>query len=124
MVSTVTNYLITRYYHHFCWPRRIKSNCVDTGKNIFAIFHYDDSRGISGNYKLITIAFNPSVLEQFGRDFALTTERRLLINLAIDYIQVFEKKNNEIVLKISQDLQSEIYKLQLKVIENILITKF
>ena len=67
-----------------------KSNRVDTGRNIFAIFHYGYSRAISGKHKLITIAFNPSVLEQFGRDSALTTERRLLINLAIDYIQVFE----------------------------------
>ena len=53
------------------------------------IFHFGDFPTISGKHKLITIAFNPSVLEQFGRDSALTAERRLLINLAIDYIQVF-----------------------------------
>ena len=40
-------------------------------------------------YKLITIAFNPTVLQQFGRDSTLVAvERRLLINLAIDYVQV------------------------------------
>lgn len=39
-----------------------------------------------GAYTAISIGFNPSVLTDFGRDSSLVAERRMLVNLALDYI--------------------------------------
>ena len=36
---------------------------------------------------MVSVSFNPKVLEEFGKDSKLWEERNLLINLAIDYIQ-------------------------------------
>ncbi len=50
---------------------------------------------IVATHKLVTIAFCPRVIDDYGRESNKTAERSLLINLAIDYIEVrnWKKKN-------------------------------
>ncbi|KAK2156904.1 hypothetical protein LSH36_202g04001 [Paralvinella palmiformis] len=40
-----------------------------------------------GVHKLVCVAFNPDILQQFGLDSGLVEERRMLINLAMDYLE-------------------------------------
>ncbi len=48
---------------------------------------------ILATHKLVTIAFCPRVIEDYGRESNKTAERSLLINLAIDYIEVKNVQN-------------------------------
>ena len=40
-----------------------------------------------GTYKIVNVAFNPSITKDFGIDSNLHRERSMLINLAIDFLQ-------------------------------------
>ena len=42
---------------------------------------------LTGVYKIVTVAFSPKVTSEFGIDSQLYAERRMLINLAIDFLQ-------------------------------------
>ena len=44
-------------------------------------------------HKLISVAFNTKVLQEFGIQSHLAAERKMLINLAIDYLQDAQKLN-------------------------------
>ncbi|ESO83338.1 hypothetical protein LOTGIDRAFT_236638 [Lottia gigantea] len=44
-----------------------------------------------GKYKIVSVAFNPKVLEEFGRDAKNSADLDTLINLAMDYIDQLNK---------------------------------
>jgi len=50
-----------------------------------SLFTVSDERG--GSVTVVPVAFNPKVLQDYGIDSSLMEERRLLVNLAIDYVE-------------------------------------
>lgn len=46
---------------------------------------------VTGTYSIISVAFCPKVLAEFGIDSSLTAERSMLINLALDFLRDRQK---------------------------------
>jgi len=69
------------------WPRipppKSDEDPIPTvGGSLFAV---SDEHGSS--FTVVPVAFNPKVLQDYGIDSSLMEERRLLVNLAIDYVE-------------------------------------